>query len=339
MAEAFVESISDSSRAQLAGKWGVSCASLQALGVGFDESDATYTFPVRDESGNVTGIRKRRYNDLTSKFYVDGSVAGLFNPDGVTAANAQIITEGESDLAAALTLGYGAIAAPGAMMHMAQQLAAKLIGPCVSACPCVIFDNDTGGLPGAGAMSEKLLSAGIPHRVLTPPEKFDGHDVTDLRDWLRAGLTTEELGKRIEAEAIRYPPGWAPGFAQIPNALVRGGLLQRLRPFAEKHHASPQSAWMQFSVICGYVGGNGIARVTREELAGHMGCDVRQVSRNNAALKGAGLLTWRQGRTKVANEYCPHFGPNTSARKRPFRVEPTWRPSPDRRAKKKTKGA
>ena len=56
MAEAFTENISDTSRAHLTDKWGVSCASLQALGVGFDGADATYTFPVRDEQGNYKGV-------------------------------------------------------------------------------------------------------------------------------------------------------------------------------------------------------------------------------------------------------------------------------------------
>lgn len=94
----------------------------------------------------------------------------------------EVITESESDLAAALTLGFSGIGRPGAWGATEETVA--FFQGCLTACPCIVADNDParGGLKGAEALADALVTAGVPCRVLTPP---DG--IKDLREWLTRG--------------------------------------------------------------------------------------------------------------------------------------------------------
>ena len=275
---------------------GVAEDSLNRLGIGFDTY--AYTFPMRDADRNVIGLRKRGYSDLTQKHAAEGSRTGLFIPKGVTPANVQIVDEGETDAAAALTLGFAAIATPSA--GACADMVAAFVAKRSNACPCIIGDNDAAGKAGAEKLSEELLAAGIPCRILIPPDPY-----ADLRDWLqRGGLTTEALAKAIEKQPILYPGGWPPGFSMIPNALLRSGLVAEIGP----------PAFCVFCAIASFRGRDGVCRAEREELARLVGCTVRTINRCTGALEKAGLLRWRRGRTGRANEYIVDFGPCKEAR-------------------------
>jgi len=51
---------------------------------------------------------------VKNKHFASGSKQGLFIPEVVTAANVQVIGEGESDTSNALTLSFATIGRPGA---------------------------------------------------------------------------------------------------------------------------------------------------------------------------------------------------------------------------------
>jgi len=170
----------------------------------------------------------------------------------------------------------------------------EVLAGAVKPCPCIIADNDAVGKGGAESLAEALLAGGIPCRVLVPP---DTHG--DLRDWVRAGLTSEKLAAAINSIDVRYPEGWPPGFVAVPNALLRNGLVAKIDPTA-------------LSVLCvlkSFDNSSHQCHPQREELARLMGVDVRSIDRAKAALEKAGLLRWRRGGSGRANDYCFDLGP------------------------------
>ena len=310
------QAVSDKSIEGLARKWGVSAESLKALGVGFDGT--AFTFPMLDGEGRIVGLRRRfRTGD---KAAVDGSTNGLFIPEasslktfrslpcvqggarasalsahrcaeGVAPGNVQLICEGESDTAAALTLGFTAVGRPGATACNAEVV--RLLGGCPVAFPCIVADNSDQERAGAERLSDDLVAAGIPCRVVWPPE-----GIKDLRKWVRQGLTADELRKHIGQAEPRWPDvkSWPPGFASIPNALLRRGIVARIG----------EGPWALACLLASF-GKHGIP--PREKLAALLGVSPATVDRWKGVLKRAGMAWWRRGRTGRANEYTVTFGP------------------------------
>ncbi|MGB2754945.1 MAG: helix-turn-helix domain-containing protein [Phycisphaerae bacterium] len=300
----------------------MSGASLEALGVGFVGHG--YTFPMRDADGRIVGFRLRPREETggtVGKYSLPGSRNGLFIPEGVTLGDVQLLCEGESDTAAALVLGFAAIGRPGAREAVADAVA--FVRQCLSACPCVLADNDEdeAGRAGAETLADALLAADVPCRVLAPPE-----GIKDLREWVnKARLSPQVLAAAIEKKAIRYPTKWPAGFTALPHALMRSGVIARIGP----------TAWAVLSVIGSFQDKGGTACPTREEIAKLAGISVSTVDRCLAVLRKEGLLRWVPGRTGRANTYFPDFGPVKGLRERPHRVRPAL---PHAGAKKKTKG-
>ena len=286
------ENIRHDSVLKLADEWAVSVESLYALEIGFDDQCQAYTFPMRNAQGQIVGVRRRFYKDSHSKRCVKGSSLGIFVPDGVTRANFQTIVEGESDTAAALTLGFAAIGRPGAM-HCHREVV-HFASHKLNACPCIVADNDESGCDGASLLAAALLEAGVPCQLLIVPEPH-----SDLRNWLKAGLNTEGLIKVIQAKEIDYPPGHPQGFAQTPNALIRRGLIAEVGTTA-------------FSVLLcldSFANGDGSCWPSREIVANLTRLSIRQVDRAKMILAKAGLLVWQRGGTGRANEYRVDLGP------------------------------
>lgn len=325
---------------RLAGVWGVSAEALRRLGIGFNEH--TFTFPMRNARGEIIGIRKRDYKDPTQKYAADDSTNGLFipaaktpsrNPSlksssclqasswgragasvdgaqargqvalGVRAASVEVITEGESDLAAALTLGFEGIGRPGAR-EGAKEIVAFFRG-CLTACPCITGDNDPDhltGQEGAEVLAEALVGAGVPCRILTPPADFK-----DLREWLtRGNLTAAALRAAIDRRPIRWPDDDAPGFVQVPNRALRLGLTAGIG-------AGP------FSLACvllSFYMPGGKVYPPREVLASLLGVTVGTVDRWKRVLEKHGISEWRRGGTGRANAYQVNFGPVRKSKKR-----------------------
>ena len=97
--------------ARLAAILGVSKDALDMLRVGYDEHDKFWTFPERNERGQVVGITRRFENG--QKLCAVGSKRGLtFVDDWQDWPGSCYVVEGASDVAAMLTMGLCAIGRP-----------------------------------------------------------------------------------------------------------------------------------------------------------------------------------------------------------------------------------
>lgn len=276
---------------RLADLWVVTPDALRCLGIGFDAG--AYTFPMRNASGEIIGIRKRGYDDPTQKYAVDETTNGLFIPAGVEPAGAAIITESESDLVSGLTLNVQGIGRPGAHAPTAEVV--DFFKGCLTACPCIVADNDLEGLKGAEALAQALVQAGVPCRVLTPP---DG--LKDLRVWkTRGGLTREALARAIHKQPIRWPEKDAPGFVRAPNRVLRRGLIKEIGRGPYCLACLIQSFYSPGNPLC----------PSRETLARLLGVKPGTVDRWKRALREAGILSWLRGRKGLSNAYRVDFGP------------------------------
>ena len=168
---------------------------LRRLDARFDHRRGVMSFPMRNERGNIVGLR---YRDPVTrcKWAEKGSRDGLFMPadDNNAPTDRLYVTEGPTDTAAALALGLSAVGRASCLSG------ADLVAKCASArkakAVTIIADNDPPhtrpdgskwrpGLDGARRLASALA---LPVRIIIPP---DG--IKDLRSWLKAGLRPSEL--------------------------------------------------------------------------------------------------------------------------------------------------
>jgi hypothetical protein len=168
----------------------VSTKSLSRLGVGWD--DKAFTFPMYNDFGNIIGIRRRFLNG--HKVSVKGSKSGLFIPHELSVDGFQLVCEGATDTAAALDLGFSAIGRPNCNSRI------TMVSRFVKGREVVIIsDNDDVGRAGAEKLAATLIHYCPDVRIVQPPAS-----IKDLRAWLRAGLTPEDLNKTISgAEPVK----------------------------------------------------------------------------------------------------------------------------------------
>ncbi len=164
---------------------GVSAQSLERLHVGWDRK--AHTFPMSDAEGRIIGVRRRFPSG--KKISVKGSRSGLFIPDGLSGKGPLLITEGESDLAAALDLGFDAIGRPSCnskinMTARAARGRAEIV---------IVGDTDEVGRAGAEKLADALALHYPCVKVVYP---LDG--CKDLRAWVQRGLTCETLQQIID---------------------------------------------------------------------------------------------------------------------------------------------
>lgn len=207
MQHRFEAAICSSQITRLSDHLGVSPESLLALQIGWDEERRSFTFPNRRPNGEICGIRLRSFEkEHWHKKYIPGSRQGLFMPRRAVEAAAPVrdrllILEGESDLSAAVQLGFRAIGRPScdSIIGMTINYALRL-----EQMPIVIIaDRDTPeveghtrGQEGARKLAERMFNAGIsPIRLLTLP------DANDLRQWVGGGGTRDRLLAIIDAPA------------------------------------------------------------------------------------------------------------------------------------------
>lgn len=177
LAEQYSRRISQRQVRLLAQSLGVTAAALVRLDVGFDGE--AFCFPMRNENGVIIGIRRRFGNG--TKVCVTGSQNGLFIPAGIDKAVKVVITEGPTDCAAALDLGWNAIGRPNCDSKIAMTVRYIRQRKAV-----IVADRDSAGLRGARRLFEALETAGSAVRIIVPP---DG--CKDLRDWKRRGVRVE----------------------------------------------------------------------------------------------------------------------------------------------------
>ncbi|MBL8860697.1 MAG: hypothetical protein JNK02_01695 [Planctomycetes bacterium] len=179
--------------ARFAAKLGVTVAALEALSVGLDDRPAT-TWPMRDHLGRFVGIRERYRGQ---KRAAKGSRNGLFLPQ-VPEDALVLVTEGESDCAAALSLGFFAIGRPGcqgATDYLARWFRSRAERDAV-----LVADADEPGRAGASALAALLAPTCRTVRIIQPPR-----EAKDLRSALCAGTSRDEVLAAIEGAAI-VPP-------------------------------------------------------------------------------------------------------------------------------------
>jgi len=158
---------------------GIPCSYL--LFMGATTACEMLCFPMRDGTGKICGIRTRNING--DKKAITGSKAGVFIPGVHDADREPIICEGPTDAASAMALGFEPIGRPSCLGCEVQVIdTLKRFGnKTVTLCA----DNDGPGINGAKKLLDTLRAARISVRVVTPGIH------KDLRDWLKAGATSE----------------------------------------------------------------------------------------------------------------------------------------------------
>lgn len=204
MAHRYAAEITDEQVMTLADNLGVTPHSLRALGLGYGWvpggvdrrgpfAVARFTFPMFDEHGTVCGLRTRDPQSgekLAVKYSKLGVVRRQRPDDGLL-----LVTEGESDSATALDLGYDAIGRPG-VTTCADIVAAYAAGRDV----VVVADNDGDNqtsAKGVHRLVSKILATAASVRLIRPPE-----GTKDLREWRRAGATRADVQAAIDVAEV-----------------------------------------------------------------------------------------------------------------------------------------
>ena len=194
MSRQYAEAVDPQALDALGRELSVTAGSLQRLGIGWAEQWSCWTFPLRDAAGRVVGIN-RRFKD-NSKRMITGGKVGLYLPEGMSCGDRFIVTEGASDAAAILDLGFTAVGRFSCNTCSCQVV--ELIRKLPPDELVVVADHDKPGQRGA----ESLVTAALPYvpkvRVITPP---DG--LKDARAWRQAGATHHDALQVISAAAVR----------------------------------------------------------------------------------------------------------------------------------------
>jgi hypothetical protein len=180
---------------RLADGLGLSAESLRRLGVGwFNRYGGCWSFPMRSASGQAVGIRLRRPDGR--KLAVRGGHDGLFLPSGLDGGGRLLVTEGPTDCAALLDLGFRAVGRPSCRGGV--KLLAELVGQQRPAEAIIVADGDGPGQRGAETLAAVLVAYAATVRVLTPPA-----GIKDTREWKRRGVTAVDVLAAIDAAPVR----------------------------------------------------------------------------------------------------------------------------------------
>lgn len=176
---------------------GLPVDALEAQGVGWSKDHNAWSLPMTDASGRVLGIRLRKWDGF--KFSVRGGKEGLFLPIHADdhAGSQLIICEGVTDAAALWALGFrnivGRPSCTGGVKHITELV--RIRKP---ASVAIIADGDEPGLRGARNLASVLVTYAPAVAVLAPPV-----GVKDVRAWVRAGATLEQVQAAIDAAPVR----------------------------------------------------------------------------------------------------------------------------------------
>jgi hypothetical protein len=173
---------------------GLSVASLQRLGIGWSVQHQAWAFPMTDRNGKIRGIRLRLDNGR--KLSVKGGKEGLFIPKSLKTGGRLFVTEGPTDTAALLDLGFEAVGRPSCLgglyllvEAMVKWRPAELV---------VMADGDGPGQRGAEVLARHAVAYVPSVRVIQPPA-----GVKDARAWKAAGATGADVKKVIDAAPVR----------------------------------------------------------------------------------------------------------------------------------------
>ncbi|MGE5609477.1 MAG: toprim domain-containing protein [Bacillota bacterium] len=181
---------------RLARDLGLSIESLQRLGIGWawksdlSETDTCcrgegcWTFPMSHPTGPVLGIRLR--TSAGFKYAVEGSRDGLFIPCDLPDGDTLLITEGPTDCAALLDLGFAVVGR--SCCTSGGRLLIDLVRQRRYSSVVIVADGDKPGQDGASTLASLLVLYVRQLRIITPPQ-----GIKDARAWKSAGATTADL--------------------------------------------------------------------------------------------------------------------------------------------------
>jgi hypothetical protein len=166
----------------LAATLSVSPDSLNRIGAVWAEEHRAWAFPMRTAGGLIVGFRLRPL--AGRKFAVKHSTNALFMPWPLRLDKVLYITEGESDLAALLTIGLTGVGRPSC--SSCREAVASLVEARKPVLAVIVADNDDAGLGGAYRLAEAIPGS----VVWTPPCK-------DLREFVAAGGTRQMIENAV----------------------------------------------------------------------------------------------------------------------------------------------
>lgn len=200
----------------LAVQVGLSEAALGCIEVGCIPERLCWTFPMRDDTGAVIGLRTRTIDGR--KYAVPGSRNGLFLPVAVEGGEGTIcVEEGPTSTAAVVEMGMDCIGRPScsACVDMTVRWLAKQRRPV-----CIIANADSAhdiagkvvfpGQEGARALASALVGQVPSVKVILPLRGKDS------REWLRSGGTRYQL-----VQAIRATGEWCRSPLTLPTPMQR----------------------------------------------------------------------------------------------------------------------
>lgn len=213
MARRCAESVGAKALERFACELAVNADSLRRLGVGWSAERGAWTFPMRDPAGRIVGVRLRFGNG--EKLSVKGGHEALFIPSGIPGPAAPwpdgarlYITEGPTDCAALLTLGFRAIGRPSCTGGVRYAVELSRGRPTV-----IVADADPPGQRGAKALADVLRTHCPDVRIIFPPS-----GAKDIREAVKRGATSADVEHAVE-QATPIPRWSARALAS-----VRGGV-------------------------------------------------------------------------------------------------------------------
>jgi hypothetical protein len=180
------------SAVELASSLGVPTIALLAMHVGWSDEKRAYTFPMRDATGKVIGIRTRAKDG--KKLTMTGGHNGIFIPDPLSEQGDQLLVcEGPTDCAAIYSLGFDVIGRPsntGGKEFVLGVIKARRPRRVI-----LVLDRDKPGSDAERLTREDaaILASQIKCecRMILPPQK-------DARDWIKAGATCRDFARAID---------------------------------------------------------------------------------------------------------------------------------------------
>jgi hypothetical protein len=180
-------------RERLAHAIGVPVEALERLRVGWERERSAWTIPMRDGQRRVVGIQRRFPNN--NKLTMRGHRPGWFIPSTLPHDHELVLTEGASDLAAAIGIGLHGIGRYSCTFgERDRRELEQLMRHYAPERVIVISDANPEEQRGARMVVEALrLTIRHVALVLPPP------GIKDLRQWTHAGATAGDIRKGAES--------------------------------------------------------------------------------------------------------------------------------------------
>ncbi|WP_235908783.1 hypothetical protein [Roseiconus nitratireducens] len=174
---------------RLAESLGVTCDALRSLRVGLTSDGRCSTWPMRDASWRVIGVRLATLpwgQADAAKWSYPRSHSGLFLARGMRIRRRLFVTEGASDTASAIGMGLSAVGRPNCASS--SEMLFQFIDQQRPQRVTVVADHDPPGLEGASRLVAALRRRSIDADFLVPPLYL-----MDLRAWCNSGADRDAV--------------------------------------------------------------------------------------------------------------------------------------------------